>query len=228
MQIRRAIWLCVGSAGLVAAACAPQDPPTITPPPAGSSPQGTGAPGASRSFEITLPPPRAVGTIEPVTIGDELIAYQDAGGKFSLTVPAGWAESRKTAELTGDAKLGTVFAAPNRNGLLSVTQFDNGRVPEALGATANGVMKLTGLSGEPDFTELDRQNVNGREGKAMLVEVTYSRSIGVPMHGLLLFQIDGTTFSMVNLAVEQGSWNENESRIREVLASYRGPAAAGQ
>jgi len=216
--------------GLALAACAPSDPPTITPPPATLPALAPGAgtgPEGSQSIVVTMPPPQVPsGSAEPVVI-DAVTAYQDAAGKFSLDVPVAWTESRKTAELTGDAKLGTVFSSPNKNGILSITHFDNGKVPESLGGTANGVMKLTRITEEPGFQELNRAAVLDRPGQAMVSEVTYTRrSSGIPMHGLLLFQIDGTNFTMLHIAVEQSSWVENESQIRDIVASYRGPSAA--
>ncbi len=224
MYLRFTIRTLVMAAGLALAACAPTDPPTITPP-APSQPLGAPSPGMvpgdTRGFTITMPPPAA----GPVSI-DKVVPYLDAEGKFSLDVPDGWTESRHTAELTGDAKLGTVFVSPNKNGILSITHFDNGKVPESLGGTANGVMKLTGITDEPDFKELSRTAVIDRPGGAMISEVSYTRrNSGIPMHALLLFQLDGTTFSLVNLAVEQGSWAENEGMLRDILATYHVPAS---
>jgi len=231
MQSRHWTWATAASivVGWALLGCAPADPPTITAPPPGQAPAIPVNPGAGGGVEITLAPPGvppAPSTIEPVTIG-ALVAYQDAGGKFGMDVPDGWAEARQTEKLSGDAKLGTVFGSPNGSGLVSVTQFDNGQVPEALGMTANQVMKLTGVTNQPNYMEIGRHNVLQRPGEAMTVEMTYTGSTGIPMRSLMLFQIDGTTFSMVNAAVEAQSWNENEGMIRDILASYKGPTGAG-
>lgn len=229
MQMRAVMWIGAGMVGLMLAACTQADPPTITPSTAGPTPGGPGAivvPDEAGQVTMTLAPgsTRRPDEIEPVMI-EAVTDYQDAEGKFSLDVPEGWTETRKTAELTGDAKLGTVFVAPNGNGILSVTHFDNGKVPTSLGGTANGVMKLTGITDEPDFREIGRAALADRPGTAMLSEITYTRrNSGVPMHALLLFQIDGTTFSLMNVAVEQKSWNENEGRMRDIIESYRVPA----
>lgn len=210
--------------GLALAGCAPADPPTVTPPPPGSLPgvPAGGTPG-NTVIEMTMAPPAPV-TAEAILIGS-VQPYRDAEGGFAIDTPEAWTESRQTAELSGDTRLGTVFTSDNRSGLLSITQFDNGRTPTSLGATANQVMDLTGFRNQPGFEELNRTNVGGQEGRAMLVEASYLRNNGVPMRGLILFQIDGTTFSMVNLAVESGSWVENEGAIRRILSSYRGPSA---
>lgn len=206
---------------MVVGACAPADPPTVTPGPANSPPVPDGS--VPQSIVVTMAPPPnpqvPLAAIEPLAI-DSVAPYRDAGELFAIDVPAGWVEDRRTATLTGDGRLGTVFQAPRNNGLLSVTQFDNGREPQSLGATANQLMRLTGIIDEPDFLEIRRQSVIDRQGEAMTVEVSYTRRNGMPMRGLMLFQIDFTTFSMVNLAVEKGSWNENEGVIRDILASY--------
>lgn len=236
MQMRNALWIGamwigVVLVGLLLTACRPADPPTITPSAAGPTPGSPGAvvvPADNGQVTMTLAPgsTRSPDEIEPVMI-ESVTAYQDAEGKFGLDVPEGWTETRKTAELTGDAKLGTVFVAPNGNGILSITHFDNGKVPTSLGGTANGVMKLTGITDEPDFREVGRSAVADRPETAMISEVTYTRrNSGIPMHALLLFQIDGTTFSLMNVAVEQKSWNENEGRVRDIVASYRVPGGA--
>jgi hypothetical protein len=229
--MREVMWIGVGMVGLLLTACRPADPPTITPSAAGPTPGSPGAvvvPGDERVVTLTMAPgaTRPPDAIEPVMI-EAVTAYQDAEGQFSLEVPEGWTETRKTDALTGDAKLGTVFVAPNGNGLLSITHFDNGKVPASLGGTANGVMKLTGITDEPDFLEIGRSAVADRPETAMISEITYTRrNSGVPMHALLLFQIDGTTFSLMNVAVEQKSWNENEGIIRDIVASYQVPAGA--
>lgn len=209
--------VCVGLAACVAA-----DPPTITPAPPAPTP---GPEGSGRSIVVTVPAPpngQPLAEIVPLTI-EATTPYTDTANLFALDVPAGWTEDRKTDELSGDARLGTVFVAPQSNGLLSITQFDNGRRPQSLGATVNQVMRMTGVVDEADFQEIKRQNVIDRQGTAMTVEITYSRRNGIPMHGLILFQIDDTTFSMVNLAVERGSWVENEGVIRDILDSYSVP-----
>jgi hypothetical protein len=59
----------------------------------------------------------------------------------------------------------------------------------------------------------------------MRLEIEYTRASGTPMHSLVLFQIDGTTFSMVHAGVERTSWTENEGSLRDILESYQVPAA---
>jgi hypothetical protein len=200
-------------------------PPTITPVPEGATGEG------ATSIEIPIdPPPGATAPVmqreaSPITIG-ELAPYRDAGGAFSMDLPLGWPEQRQQTTST-DVKLGTLFQAPEYNGLISITQFDSGQVPASVGATANQVLEMTGVMDQPGYVELGRETVIEREGEAMRVEVAYSRSDGVDMHSLVLFQIDGTTFSMVHVGVENGSWAENEGRIRDILATYRVPAAGG-
>ncbi len=209
------------------AACAPQDPPTITAPPPDAGAMGSNlAPG--QSIEITMPPPdapRIVPTVvaQPLTI-DARERYVDAERAFSIDVPVGWEETRQEiAAGANDVQLGTVFASPENSGLLSITQFDNGQRPASLGVTTNQVLKLTGWTDLPDFQELRRENVIQREGEALRIDATYTRNNGIAMRSLVLFQIDGTTFSMVNLGVERGSFNENEGVMREILDTYRVP-----
>jgi hypothetical protein len=198
-------------------------PPTVTPAlPVGAQGQSielpmNPPPGATRALSV---PAAAI----PVQI-DQLVPYRDPDGAFSMQVPAGWAEVRQPPSGAGDVALGTVFQPPDGSALLTVTHFDNGRVPESLGATANGVMRTAGWMDQPGFRELAREDVLEREGSAMRSEIVYERGNGVSMHSLVLFQIDGTTFSMVHLGVEAGSWNENQGVIRDILASYRVPAA---
>ncbi|MCB0215841.1 MAG: hypothetical protein KDH92_04340 [Chloroflexi bacterium] len=204
------------------AACSPQDPPTITPAP--PTPPGGQALAPGQSFEITLPPPAPVKIEVPPILIDARELYVDAERKFSIEVPPGWIEKRQTiVEGANDVKLGTVFTPAESNGLLSITQFDNGKRPASLGVTTNQVLKMTGWTDLPDFQELRRENVIQREGDALRIDVTYSRDNGVAMHSLVLFQIDGTTFSMVNLGVERGSFQANEGVMRDILDSYRVP-----
>jgi hypothetical protein len=98
-------------------------------------------------------------------------------------------------------------------------------VPQSLGATANSIVDMTGWRDQPGYQEIARETSVERPGEAMRLEVEYSRGSGMPMHSLVLFQIDGTTFSMVNMSVERSSWQDNEGSIRDVLESYAVPAA---
>ena len=223
MRIRNAR-LVAGLAGLVVVGCVPGDPPTVTPAPQ-PSPVATGA----SVIEITVGPPVVPGGPMPVPAGPiaiaELVAYRDAAGAFSMSVPPGWVETRQPLGQPGtDVRLGTLFQAPGGTGLISVTQFDNGQVPTGLGRTANQVLELAGVLDQAGYQEVGREDVIERPDEAMRVEMTYARSNGVPMHSLVLFQIDGTTFSMVHAGVERTSWDENEARIREILDSYTVPA----
>jgi hypothetical protein len=212
-------------------ACSPADPPTITAPPPGSAEAGVDVqmPGPTRVFEITMPPPATadLSQIEPVDIHDRTV-YRDADGAFSVEVPIGWGERRQDiVDGAVDVKLGTVFLGPDGNGLVSVTQFDNGTRPQSLGITTNQVLKMTGWLDQPDYREVRRESVIDRQDEALRLEVSYLRANGIPMRSLVLFQIDGTTFSMVNIALEQGSWLANEGELRDLLGSYRVPAVAG-
>lgn len=206
---------------LLAAGCTRENPPTVTPVPAGAA--------TGRDIEIPIGPPpggEAVpgGAVQvlPLVIGSTA-TYRDAGGRFSVDIPVGWpAMPQETT--AADVRLGVLFPAPEGNGLLTVTQFDNGQRPTVLGSTANQVLELSGVTALPAFQELSRSNVIEREGDAMRIEVAYNRSDGVAMHSLVLFQIDNTTFSMVNFGVEAGSWAANEGTAYDILASYRVPA----
>lgn len=197
------------------AACTPSDPPTVTP--------SAGPTGATNVIEITVPPPMR--TPEPVTI-EALDAYVDPDGRFSMNVPAGWVGAvQPPSGDQSDIVLGMVFQAPGGDGLLSVTQFDNGREPGSVGSTANAVLRdVSGWMQQPGYHELARETVLERAGEALRIEIVYERNSGVPMHSLVLFEIDGTVFSMVNVAVEESSWRPNSGRIRDVLGSYRVPA----
>lgn len=197
-----------------AAACTPADPPTVTPAP--------GPTAETNVIEITVPPPMR--TPEPVTI-DALEPYVDAEGRFSMSVPVGWVGTVQPASGASDIVLGMVFQAPGGDGLLSVTHFDNGREPGSVGSTANAVLRdVSGWMQQPGYRELARESVLERDGDALRIEIVYERNSGVPMHSLVLFQIDGTVFSMVNVAVEESSWRSNSGRIRDILGSYRVPA----
>ncbi len=205
---------------LVAACSAP--PPTITPSGATATPAG------AQVIEIPLsPPPGAAGPAMPPLSPDKLLPFREETELFSLLIPDGWVAQRQPAAQSGsDVRVGYVFQPPAGSGLISVTQFDNGTPPAALGQTINSVLKLTGWTAQPGYRELGRENVLGREGSAMRVEIEYERGSGLPMHSLTLFEIDGTTFSMVNFAVAASDWAASESVIRQVLASYRVPAVA--
>jgi hypothetical protein len=215
---------------LPVAACTPSLPATVTP--AAPIPAPTGG----RVIDIPLGTPSGVapgtgtpqlpGTPQPVVMG-ELLPYRDDGGLFSLKIPDGWSASRQPAAKSGsDVRVGVVLQPLVGNGLITVTQFDNGKPPQGLGQTINAVLKLTGWPNQRDYRELGRENVLGRENQAMRVEITYARSNGVPMHSLALFQIDGTTFSMVNVGVDENSWQVDEGKIRDILDTYRVPAEA--
>jgi hypothetical protein len=215
-------------AGPLAAGCT--TPPTATP---GAAPTVAVAtallptPG-SQTIEITLPPPATVPVVTPqsVTLG-ELQTYREPAGRFSIGVPAGWVAQPQQVTTAGDIQTAIVFPEPTGNGLVTVTQFDNGKTPAAFGSTVNGMLKQTGLTERPGYLELGREQVPDRQGTALRVEVLYELSNGLPMHSLVQFQLDGTTFSLVNAGVEEQSWSENEERLREILRSYTVPAAPG-
>jgi hypothetical protein len=170
------------------------------------------------------PPPGSSGPIMVPTLALPVVEpYRDPAGLFSLNVPAGWlAQPQPLTQ--GDAKVGVLFPAPEGTGFVSVTQFDNGQKPAVLGSTVNQVLELTGVTEMPGFMELSRTNVIERPEEAVRVELIYTRSDGVPMHSLVLFQIDGTALSMVNASVEAGSWSSTESVLLDILSSYRKPA----
>ena len=216
----------LGAACLVAGCT--EAPATITP---GQPSVGEGQ--AGQSFEITVEPPPGQmppPTLDPVSLPtvdlsqSELVLYRHPERRFSMEVPVGWAAVPQ--ETTGDVVLGMVFQAPERNAHLSVTQFDNGEPPAGLGNTASSVLQMTGVTEQPGYHEVSRSDVIEREGEAMRVEVVYTRTDGVPMRSLYLFQIDGTTFSMVNMGVSSRSWEANEGLIHDMLASYRVPAVS--
>ena len=215
--------LAAAAAGLLAG-CREADPPTVTP----GSTSATG----STVIEVTVPAPVALAPV-PVTIGDT-VPFRDPAGLFALNVPVGWTESRQPLDPAKNpyVKVGTVFLADGgADGLISVTQWDNGQRPSALGATINQVLRdVTGWMDQPGYREVNRETVMERKGEAMRIEIQYSRSTGVAMHSLALFQIDGTVFSMVNVSLEDGSWRANEPAVREILRSYTpnpgAPAAA--
>lgn len=215
--------LAAAAAGLLAG-CREADPPTVTP--------GPSAAAGSTVIEVTVPAPAALAPV-PVTIGDTE-PFRDPAGLFALAVPVGWTESRQPLDPAKNpyVKVGTVFLADGgADGLISVTQWDNGQRPSALGATINQVLRdVTGWMDQPGYREVNRETVMERKGEAMRIEIQYSRSTGVAMHSLALFQIDGTVFSMVNVSLEEGSWRANEPAVREILRSYTpspgAPAAA--
>ncbi|MEO8082266.1 MAG: hypothetical protein ABI780_00440 [Ardenticatenales bacterium] len=203
-------------------ACRAIDPPTVTP----SAPQSAGA----TTFEMTVPAPAPAQLAPvPVTIGASAL-FDDPGGLFKIEVPDGWTESRQPLDPDKNPflKVGTVFLAPGGgDALLSVTQWDSGRKPSGLGVTINQVLReVTGWMDQPGYREVNRETVMERKGEALRIEIQYTRSSGVPMHSLALFQIDGTTFSMVNVSVEEGSWAADDGRVREILRTYVPNAAA--
>lgn len=209
----------------LATACSQGDPPTVTP---GPTPAGLVLEGGDQGsvvIEMTTQPPMPAEPL-PVQVRD-LEPYRSPDGEFSLSVPRGWtAAVQPPTEPGSHVAIGVVFQSPQGDGLISVTQFDNGERPASLGFTVNNVLgDVTGWTRQPGYTEYNRESVIGREDEALRVEIGYLRSNGVPMHSLALFVIDGTIFSMVNVAVEEGSWTENQPAIRDILASYRVPAA---
>jgi hypothetical protein len=165
-------------------------------------------------------PPVAAG---PITLG-ATAPYREPGGRYQLEVPTDWPAMPQTVSGAPDVKVATVFQAAAGNGLVTVTQFDNGKTPVAFGATVNGLLKQTGLTDRPGYLELAREQVPDRRDTALRVEQLYERQNGLPMHSMILFQLDGTVFSMVHAAVEEQSWTENEEAIRAILRSYQVPA----
>lgn len=182
----------------------------------------------SRTIDIPIDPPPGsnrppgVSSVAPLEIL-AVESYREPAGLFSLDIPVGWIPQPQGVA-SGDVRVGTLFQAPEGNGLLTVTQFDNGQQPATLGATVNQILELTGVTKLAGYQELSRTNVLDRPEEALKVELAYTRSDGVPMHSLVLFQVDGTAFSMVNSAVEAGSWSDNVSLIHDILATYKVPA----
>jgi hypothetical protein len=221
--------LCL-AAGLALAGCS-TTPPTATPgpPPTVDISQGPTTQGTPRVnvVEMTLPAPATGLPVapQPILIGP-VTPYREPGSRFSIDAPTGWNAEPQQVSSTGDIKTAIVFPDPTGNGLVTVTQFDNGKTPAAFGATVNGLLKQTGLTERPGYQELSREQVPDRKDTALRVEVLYERSNGLPMHSMVLFQLDGTTFSLVHAGVEEQSWDENEEQIRQVLRSYKVPAAA--
>lgn len=215
---------------LLTAACTPGTPPTLTPAPMARTTEG--APLAQgQTLVITVAPPVGGGEAPaPAPVGTplplDLVTRQevvDPGQLFAIEVPQGWAEARQQIA-SKDVRVGTVFNRPGGGGLVSITQFDNGRRPKALGYTANQVLELTGFTKQADFREFNREKVMEREDEAMRVDVGYTTPKGTEMRSLVLFQIDGTTFSMVNVALPDADWTAHEAEVRAILRSYRGPA----
>ncbi|HQZ70502.1 MAG TPA: hypothetical protein PK826_04100 [Anaerolineae bacterium] len=210
------------------AACTRQDPPTLTPAPTALTTEGVPLTNGQPIIITVAPPPgdepaRPVGTPLPLDLAlRDPVA--DPQGLFRIDVPRGWLESRQ--QMTSkDIRLGTAFNRPGGGGLVSVTQFDNGRRPTSLGFTANQVLQITGFTTQQDFREFNREKVLDREDEAMRVDVGYTTPKGTEMRSLVLFQIDGTTFSMVNVAIPDADWSAHESEAREILRSYKGPSA---
>ena len=222
-HVRMASASCLLAATLIATACRSADPPTVTP---------GAAEGGSTVIEVTMPAPiEAQLAPVPVTIG-AVAPFADPDGYFTIDVPEGWTESRQPLDPAKNpfVKVGTVFlAAGGGDALLSITQWDNGQKPNSLGTTINQVLRdVTGWMDQPGYREVSRETVMERKGEAMRIEIQYARSTGVAMHSLALFQIDGTTFSMVNVSLEEGSWLANQIRVREILRSYVPNASAPQ
>ncbi len=203
---------------VLASGCGPAVPPTVTPGPPATSISSDGS-------VIEIPVEELRGEVGPIEI-EELLPYSDPDGNFSLQIPYGWAEVRPEVEGTAsDVKVGAVFQPPTGGGLLTVTQFDNGQRPQSVGATANGILDMTGWREQPGYQELARETPLEASGDALRLEIEYTRASGTFMHSLVLFRIDGTTFSMVNAGVEASSWQANEGIIRDLLESYQVPAA---
>jgi hypothetical protein len=195
------------------------NPPTVTPA-VPTQPVGS-------AIEMTVnPPPGAPSgpVIVPTLQVPALVPYSEPAGLYSVSVPAGWTAQPQPITQS-DARVGTLFSAPERTGIVTVTQFDNGERPTVLGATANQILELTGVTKLPGYMEVSRSNVIERPEEAVKVELVYTRSDGVPMHALVLFQLDGTTMSMVNAGVEEGSWAAASPVLHDILSSYRVPAA---
>jgi hypothetical protein len=213
----RVLPLCVVLA--MATACQSGPPPTITP---GSVQTG------GTTIDIPLDEPAGVpidpANLPPLAI-DSLEMFRDAQERFSLQVPPNWIVEDQSVGGTGsDVRLGYLFSSPEGTGLISITQFDNGRPPENVGNLASQVMEMSGVTAQPGFVELRRANVLERQGQAIRVELSYNRSDGVPMHSLVQFQADGTVFSMVNVSVHTASWPANERFVHDILGSYQVPA----
>lgn len=208
----------VAAVALVAMGCTAEAPATVTP-----GPYATAQPAREVEIPVNPPPggPSGPAVVPPVTV-DALVDYTEPEGRYALQVPLGW--PAQPQPLSGDAQVGTLFPAPEGNAFVTVTQFDNGQRPVALGSAINQVLGMTGVTTLDNYQELDRAPVIERPGDAMRLELAYNRSDGVPMRSLVLFQIDGTTLSMVNASVEAGSWQANESRLHDIMASYRAPA----
>lgn len=209
--------LVVGVVAIAAAACS-SELATVTPP-VPTQPIGS-------TIEMTVnPPPGGSGPmIVPTLQVPELVPYSEPAGLYSLSVPSGWTAQAQPISQS-DARVGTLFAAPEGTGIVTVTQFDNGQRPAVLGSTANQILELTGVTKLPGYMEVSRSNVIERPEEAIKVELVYTRSDGLPMHALVLFQLDGTTMSMVNAGVEEGSWQTASSVFHDVLSTYRVPAA---
>lgn len=209
-------------------ACTSQNPPTLTPAPTALTAEGTPLT-QGQTMIITVPPPSGQQAPEAVPVGTPLpldLATRDLvtdpKGLFQLEVPRGWTEKRPEIS-SKDVRLGVAFDRPGGGGLVSVTQFDNGQRPKSLGYTANQVLQITGFTGQQDFREFNREKVMERENEAMKVDVGYTTPRGTEMRSLVLFQIDGTTFSMVNVALPDADWTAHETQVREILRSYVGP-----
>ncbi len=222
---------CIQSSGaisvavlLLCSACTVEDPPTVTPAPIPAGVEIEGSEG-SVVIEVTVPPPMPAVPM-PVELRD-LEPYSSPGGEFSISIPRGWSAAHQPqGEPGSQVAIGVVFQSPEGDGLISVTQFDSGERPASLGFTVNNMLsEVTGWTRQPGYTEFNREAVLGREQDALRVEIGYARSNSVPMHSLVLFVIDNTTFSMVNVAVEEGSWSSNQPLIRDILGTYRVPAA---
>ena len=215
-------------AGLLTA-CRQSDPPTLTPAPTALTTEGVPVT-QGQPVIVTVAPPTGgqaegpIGTPSPLVLA-ERESFSDPGGLFQIDVPRGWTEARQ--QLTSkDIRVGTAFNRPGGGGLVSVTQFDNGRKPKSLGFTANQVLQLTGFTTQQDFREFNREKVMDSEDRAMRVDVGYTTPRGTDMRSLILFQIDGTSFSMVNVAIPDAEWSAHEAEVREILRSYKVPIGA--
>lgn len=201
-------------------ACTQELPPTVTP----GLPVAATTPGLV--VEMTVPAPQrsapVVVDVRPLVI-TELAAYRDPEGRYSMRVPTGWPANPQPVS-GSDHKLGVLFPAPEGNGFISVTQFDNGRAPMSVGTMASQVMDMTGVTRAPGYIELARESVIERPDSALRVHVAYVTSAGINMQSLSLFQVDGTVFSMVTAAAVAEGFRDVESALRQILGSYRVPA----
>ena len=212
--------LVVSLMGAALTACVEEVPATITPVPQGE---------VGRSVEIPVNPSTGGEGGMPLEIPplkiEQLVLFREPEGKFSLEVPGTWPPQPQDVgnDPTSDVRLGMLFPSPEGNGLVTVTQFDNGRPPQNIGNLASQVLQMSGVTEQRGYRETARSNVLEREGQAIRVALEYLRG-NEPMQALVLFQADNTTFSMVNVSVVKNSWQANETAVHDILGSYSVPA----